>query len=133
MISFLSLGANIGDRHKTISAAISMIDSRIGTIVRRSSIIETEPQGFFSENKFLNLCIAVNTNLSPRELLYATQEIERVLGRTSKSIDNQYEDRLIDIDILLYGDIVLNDDDLVIPHPRMKERDFVMTPLKEIM
>ncbi len=109
-----------------------MLKNRVGTVVRQSSIIETEPQGFTSANKFLNLCIAIDTQLSPHELLTATQEIERALGRTTKSIDFQYTDRPIDIDILLYDDLTINEEDLIIPHPRMQERDFVMTPLKEI-
>ncbi len=132
MISFLSLGANIGDRRATLSAAIRMIENRVGSVVRVSNVIETEPQGFTSENKFLNLCISIDTTLSPRELLLTTQQIERELGRKKKSVNYQYEDRPIDIDILLYGDETINEPDLVIPHPRMKERDFIMTPLKEI-
>ncbi len=132
MISYLSLGANIGDRRATLASAIRMLKERVGNVVKVSSIIESEPQGFTSNNKFLNLCIAIDTQLSPRELLTITQEIERTLGRTTKSIDLHYTDRPIDIDILLYGDSVINEEDLIIPHPRMNERDFVMTPLKEI-
>ncbi len=133
MISYLSLGANIGDRRKTLLRAIDLINEGIGSVVRQSKIMETDPVGFSSKNKFLNLCIAVDTALSPQELLKATQEIERTLGRTRKSVNQEYQDRTIDIDILLYGDLAINEGNLQIPHPRMTERVFVMKPLKEIM
>ena len=101
-------------------------------MLRQSSLIETEPWGFESENKFLNGVILCETTLSPRQLLKATQRIERELGR-KKHISHLYKDRSIDIDILLYDDLVVDEPDLKIPHPLMHQRDFVMIPLNEIM
>ena len=105
----------------------------IGVVEREATAIETEPWGFSSPNMFLNSCVKVLTVLTPRQVLEATQHIERELGRTMKSVDGAYHDRIIDIDILLYDDISLNEPDLVIPHPHMQEREFVMIPLREIM
>ena len=83
--------------------------------------------------RFLNACVRVSTTLTPRQLLAATQQIERALGRTAKSAGGVYHDRVIDIDILLYDDLRVDEPDLKIPHPLMTERDFVMIPLREIM
>lgn len=133
MISYLSLGTNLGDRRTNLRRAVSLLGERAGRIVRQSSVIETDPVGFVSDHKFLNACVAIDTSLTPQELLRATQEIELAMGRTEKSAGQEYKDRLIDIDILLYGDTVVDEENLSIPHPRMLERDFVMTPLREIM
>ena len=130
---YLSLGANIGDRRAGIAAALELLGETVGRVVRRSSIIETEPWGFESENKFLNMCVALETDLSPHQLLVATQDIERRLGRKAKSAGGVYADRLIDIDILLYDDISVSTPEPTVPHPHMRERDFVMRPLMEIM
>lgn len=130
---YLALGSNLGNRHETIARAIRKIGVLIGDVVRQSTLIETEPWGFGSENKFVNGCICVTTDLSPRELLQMTQLIERELGRTEKSSEGVYHDRTIDIDILLYDDLTVDEPDLKIPHPLMKERDFVMVPLREIL
>lgn len=132
-ISYLSLGSNIGNRRKAIADAVELLGIHAGSIVRQSSLIETKPWGFSSEHNFLNCCIALHTELSPQALLEATQRIERLLGRTSKSAGGVYHDRTIDIDILTYGNVCVNTPDLHIPHPRMRERDFVMRPLREIM
>jgi 2-amino-4-hydroxy-6-hydroxymethyldihydropteridine diphosphokinase len=149
---YLGLGSNLGDREENICKAISLIDERVGKVLRQSSLIETEPWGFESSNRFLNGVILCETTLSPREVLKATQKIERELGRKKKSkvegrrskVEGQkptangqqpranYKDRPIDIDILLYDDWKVDEPDLKIPHPLMLERDFVMTPLKEI-
>ena len=129
----MSLGANLGDRKGNIKLAIKQISELIGPIVRQSALIETAPWGFNSANAFINAAVCSETSLSPREVLQATQDIERGLGRTTKSIDGQYHDRLIDIDILLYDDLHVNEPDLVIPHPHMNERQFVMQPLGEII
>lgn len=95
-------------------------------------MIETEPWGFKSKHKFLNGVILCETDKSPREVLALTQQIERDLGRTRKSRSSRYHDRPIDIDILLYDDLTIDEPDLRIPHPLMHERDFVMIPLNEI-
>jgi len=129
----MSLGANLGDRKGNIKLAIKQISELIGPVVRQSALIETAPWGFNSANTFINAAVCSETSLSPREVLQATQDIERALGRTTKSIDGQYHDRLIDIDILLYDDLHVSEPDLVIPHPHMNERQFVMQPLSEII
>ena len=123
----------MGDRKGNIKLAIKQISELIGPVVRQSALIETAPWGFNSANTFINAAVCSETSLSPREVLQATQDIERGLGRTTKSIDGQYHDRLIDIDILLYADLHVNEPDLVIPHPHMNERQFVMQPLSEII
>lgn len=130
---YLSLGSNLGDRRATMVRAIALIGERVGSVDRQSSFIETEPWGFQSSNRFLNMCVRVLTQLSPRELLDETKQIERQLGRTRKSVDGQYHDRPIDIDILMYDDLHIDQPDLVLPHPHMHERDFVMIPLREIL
>ena len=134
---YLGLGSNIGDRRQCIADAIRLISERVGTVLRQSSLIETEPWGFNSENRFLNGVILCETSLTPRQVLKATQKIERALGRRQKSIGADtdvpdYHDRPIDIDILLYDDLSVDEPDLKIPHPLMYERDFVMIPLNEI-
>ena len=162
---YLGLGSNLGDREANITCAIELIRKRVGLVIRQSSLIETEPWGFESENKFLNGVILVNTSLTPRQLLNTVKNIEwdmgrRPLGKSTayspkstvyslksiiyslKSIvyslqsylksKRRYSDRPIDIDILLYDDLVVDEPDLKIPHPLMEQRDFVMTPLNEI-
>ena len=129
---FLSLGSNLGDRRKNLESAISLIGSRAGDVTAVSSFIETKPVGFKSENRFVNCAVRIVTALDPFELLRITQQIERELGRTTKSVGGVYSDRTIDIDILLYGNAVIDTPELKIPHPQMRKRDFVMRPLKEI-
>lgn len=130
--TYLSLGSNLGDRHALLVQAIDLLARRVGRLVRCSSFIETEPWGFQSEHPFLNAVVLMRTDLTPRQLLTETQDIERRLGRTHKSCQGHYADRTIDIDILLYGDLRLATPELTIPHPRMCERDFVLRPLREI-
>ena len=134
---YLGLGSNLGDREEIIRKAISLIGERVGLVIRQSSLIETEPWGFESDNKFLNGVILCETTLTPRQVLRATQKIERELGKLRKHSTRRtplsiYHDRPIDIDILLYDDLTIDEPDLKIPHPLMHERDFVMIPLKEI-
>ena len=138
---FLGLGSNLGDRAENIRKAVLLIQERVGEVVRQSSLIETEPWGFESSNKFLNAVILCETTKTPREVLKETQKIERELGRKKKTTllshlspltSHLYSDRPIDIDILLYDDLTVNEPDLKIPHPLMHERDFVMIPLNEI-
>lgn len=132
-IAYLSLGSNLGDRHATMQSAILLLDKQAGTVDRVSSAIETEPWGFKSANKFLNMCVRITTTLSPEQLLATTKDIELQLGRTTKSVNGQYHDRPIDIDILTYDDLHINTPSLTLPHPHMHERDFVMIPLREIL
>lgn len=130
---YFSLGSNLGDRKHNIRHAVELIGERIGAVERVSSLYETEPWGFSSDNMFVNAAVCVFTKLSPRAILETTQNIERDMGRTAKSVSGQYHDRIIDIDILLYDDIEIDEPDLKIPHPLMHERDFVMKPLREIL
>ena len=130
---FLGLGTNLGDKETNMLNALEEIKRRIGEITSLSSFYASEPVGFESENLFLNAVCCVQNQLSPYEVLSATQDIERNLGRTQKSINREYHDRTMDIDILLYDNLCINTPELTIPHPFMKDRDFVMTPLKEIL
>ena len=127
---YLGLGSNQGDRAAQIARAIELIGERVGRVIRQSSVIETNPWGFTSGNKFLNCAILCETALLPFPLLRVTQQIERELGRHYKG--GAYRDRSIDIDILLYDDVTIDTPDLQIPHPLMEQRDFVMIPLNEI-
>ena len=128
----VSLGSNIGDKQQNIERAIALIDEKIGSVVKKSSFYTTEPVGFTSDNNFINAAIEVKTNLPIYRILKITQKIERLMGRTQKSSKGVYHDRIIDIDILIYGNKKIHSARLTIPHPRMYERDFVMQPLREI-
>ena len=146
---YLSLGSNLGQREENLRKAIRLIHERVGEVVRQSSFIETEPWGFESDHPFMNAAVLCLTEKSPREVLRLTQQIERDLGKSKehatqrsqivnrkssncKLSNCKYTDRPIDIDILLYDDLTVDEPDLQIPHPLMYERDFVMIPLKEI-
>lgn len=130
---YLGLGTNLGDKQKNLNDAIRMLGNQVGEVEKVSSVIETEPEGFKSDNMFLNAVVKVRTALSPFELLDITQDVEKSLGRKEKSSNGIYHDRVIDIDILLYDDINISTPRLVIPHPRMTQREFVMAPLAEIL
>lgn len=129
---YLGLGTNLGDKEANLHAAVEKINERIGEVTSLSAFYVTAPWGFSSENSFLNAACCVESNLSPLDLLKETQAIERELGRMKKSVAGNYSDRLIDIDLLLYGDLILHTPELEIPHPLMTERRFVMEPLVEI-
>ena len=129
---YLGLGTNLGDRQENLTRAIEALSLALGTCKAQSSFMETEPWGFESENGFLNCVVAFDTELTPTELLDTTERIERELGRTVKSTGGNYHDRLIDIDILLYGNTVIESERLTIPHPLMHLREFVLIPLAEI-
>lgn len=129
---FLGLGTNLGDKRKNLLTAVTNIEEKIGKVTSLSSFYETEPWGFESDNSFLNAALCVESSLEPIAILHILKEIEIEMGRTQKSVNNVYSDRPIDIDILLYDDIIMKTDELTIPHPLMTERDFVMKPLVEI-
>ena len=133
---YLGLGSNLGNRRALLKRAVRLIGERVGEVTRQSTFIETEPWGFESANKFLNAVIRCETDMTPREVLEATQQIERDMGRQKivhrTSSTRTYTDRPIDIDILLYDDLTVDEPDLKIPHPLMEQRDFVMIPLREI-
>ncbi len=130
---YLGLGTNLGNRQQNMVTACENIENLIGHIVRQSDFFETQPWGFQSDHAFLNAVVCCQTTCTPHELLLLTQQIERDMGRTQKSKDHVYHDRIIDIDILLYDHLTVNEPDLQIPHPLMRERDFVMKPLLEIL
>ena len=130
-IAYLSLGTNLGNKVANLLGAVKMIQSRIGSVVSISDFIITEPWGFKSDNRFMNAVISISTDFSPLELLHLTQDIERELGRKRKSLNGEYHDRIIDIDILFYDDIQINIPELTIPHPLMLQREFVMKPLRQ--
>jgi 2-amino-4-hydroxy-6-hydroxymethyldihydropteridine diphosphokinase len=129
-IVFLGIGTNLGNREKNLSEAISMIRENIGKVVKASSVFESEPWGFQSENKFLNMVVKIETKLSTSGLLGRILMIEAFLGRVRG--EKQYSSRVIDIDILFCEDIVIDEESLKIPHPRLHERRFVLIPLCEI-
>lgn len=129
---YFGLGSNLGDRGENLSNAIDQIEKRIGNIVASSAFYITEPVGFDSKHQFLNAVCCVDTQLNPLDVLKVTQEIERELGRLTKSEDFVYADRTIDIDLLLFDDQIIEMPDLIIPHPHLHERLFVLLPLAEI-
>ena len=138
---YLGLGSNLGNRQQNIENAVRLVQERVGQVVRQSSLMESKPWGFESSHNFLNAVILCQTTKTPHEVLMLTQQIERDLGRKKKSTrptvsqklsERQYADRPIDIDILLYDDLTVDEPDLKIPHPLMHKRDFVMKPLREI-
>lgn len=147
---YVSLGSNLGDREANIRAALTAMNRSFGRYVRLSSTIETEPWGFESANKFLNCCALYRVRrwsadlwLDSVHILGRLKEIEKRLGRELPPVLDEectdaegkriYSDRPIDIDILLYGDLRTKGSLITVPHPRMKERDFVMRPLLEIV
>lgn len=134
---YVGLGTNLGDKEQNLRDAVQKIEEQIGKVVSLSAFYVTAPWGFVSENSFLNAAACVETELPPLDVLRETQLIERELGRMKKSVNGVYSDRLIDIDLLLYEDLVLSvtspsGAELNLPHPLMTERDFVMKPLAEI-
>ncbi len=131
-LAYLSLGTNLGNKEENLHAAMQLIEEQIGNSVSQSALYISAPWGFTSENSFLNNAVAVETTLNPSELLHTTQDIERTLGRTHKTVSRQYSDRLIDIDILFYDSLVMDTPALTLPHPLLHQRLFVLSPLAEI-
>ena len=129
-ISYLMVGGNVGDRMKYLNRCIDLLRSDIGRITSMSAIYESEPWGFDDTQWFLNQVVVVETNLAPFALLEYIQRIEQTLGRLRTH--DGYHSRTMDIDILLYGNLVINTPELVIPHPRMAERMFVLQPMAEL-
>ena len=129
---YLGLGTNLGDKENNLNLAMDEIRKRVGEITSLSAFYATDPWGFDSQNSFLNAVCKAHTTLSPFEVLSTTQAIEKDLGRIRKSVGGQYSDRPIDIDILLYDNLIIDTPQLSIPHPLMHKRLFVMEPLTEI-
>jgi len=129
---FISLGSNLGNKRLHLITAMALLAEQAGEIVKVSGLYETAPWGFDSPHTFLNAAVQLETPMSPTDLLAVTQRIERELGRTNKTEGTNYHDRTIDIDILLYGDMIIETPELTIPHPSMSRRLFVMQPVAEI-
>jgi 2-amino-4-hydroxy-6-hydroxymethyldihydropteridine diphosphokinase len=126
---YLSLGSNVGNREHMLAEAQRLLEESNLRITRVSSVYETEPQDVTPQPWFLNLVLEVETGLFPMQLLARAQKIERQLGRERRSAKGP---RTIDIDILLFGDSVIDSPNLVVPHPRMAGRRFVLEPLAEL-
>jgi 2-amino-4-hydroxy-6-hydroxymethyldihydropteridine diphosphokinase len=127
---FLGIGTNLGEREENLKRAINSIGDNIGKVVRVSSVYETEPWGFSAENNFLNIVAEVETILTPSGLLGAILMIESQLGRHRE--EKQFTSRVIDIDILFYEDLIIDETILKIPHPHLHKRKFVLVPFSEI-
>ena len=148
MIIYFGIGTNLGNREENLRKAIELLHERVGECVACSSIYRSAPQGFVSENEFANVVAVCETHHSPEDILLITQQIEREMGRTEKSENGVYHDRIIDIDLLQAltqssspfeeenctegEEVVCKSKTLTLPHPRMQERDFVMIPLREV-
>lgn len=127
---YLGLGTNLGDREANLKTAVKKIAAEVGDVFILSSMYETEPWGFSSKDKFLNMVAGVETELSPSGLLGRVLMIEAVMGRLRDG--KEYSSRIIDIDILIYGDAKMKTKSLVIPHPLFHQRKFVLVPFCEI-
>jgi 2-amino-4-hydroxy-6-hydroxymethyldihydropteridine diphosphokinase len=130
IITYLIFGSNLGNRLELLEKAKQQVEKSIGNVLQSSSIYDTEPWGFVHKNWFLNIVMAINTNLEPFALLVEIKKIEASLGRIMEDV--RYTARLIDIDILFYDDLVLHTPELIIPHPEIPRRKFVLEPLTEI-
>lgn len=127
---FLLLGGNLGNKKVIFESVLSSLAEKVGMIENCSSVYETEPWGFQSDDLFWNQVIIMETNLSPEDALASTKQIEQILGRVRK--EDRYSSRIIDIDLLFYNDLIYQTSGLELPHPRLAERRFVLAPLAEI-
>lgn len=132
MSIFLSLGSNLGDRGENIKQALIALENWGMKVVRASSLYETEPIGFHDQSHFYNMVVRVQTDKTPEELLKILHAVELTLGRKRGLEEVRFGPRTIDIDILFYGDQILDKTGLIIPHPRLHERKFVLAPMAEI-
>lgn len=129
---FLSLGSNLGNKERNIEFSYKKIEELIGDIKSSSAFFYSSPVGFISENNFVNSVCEVTSYLDVDSIFATSQRIEKEMGRVGKSLNGVHSDRIIDIDILLINDLFINRPDLIIPHPRLHERSFVIIPLSEI-
>lgn len=129
---YIGLGSNSGNKKENLTRAIEALSLALGSPAACSSFMESEPWGFESDNNFVNCVVAFDTDVAPLALLDTTELIERQLGRTSKSANGQYCDRIIDIDILFYSSEIIECERLTVPHPLLHQRPFVLAPLNEI-
>ena len=148
MVIYLGIGTNLGNRDANLQTALQLLDERVGERLACSSVYRSAPQGFVSDNEFANIVAVYETEYSPEEVLLLTQQMEREMGRTEKSVNGVYHDRVIDIDLLQAltpssspfkgenlmesEEVVCKSETLTLPHPRMQEREFVMIPLREV-
>lgn len=128
---YLSLGSNVGDRYQHLLNALAELSNQVGTVKLISNTYENPPSGFQADQDFLNLCAEVYTELPPQDLLIVLKQIEKQLGR-SKSSSEGYSSRSIDIDIILYDDLIVKSKKLTIPHAHFRKRMFVLKPLNDI-
>jgi len=130
--AYLALGGNVGDSRAVLARAVALLcDGTQVRLLSRSDDYRTPPWGVTEQPSFVNLCIAVETSLSPQQLLARAHEVERALGR-DRAREQRWGPRTADIDIIAYDDVSLNDENLILPHPRLFERAFVLVPLAEI-
>ncbi len=129
---FLAFGSNLGNKEQNILSAYEKTEERIGEIISRSAFYVTKPEGFDSENSFINTVCRIETDRDVRDVFNIIRNIEVEIGRTSKSANGKYTDRIIDIDILMYDNLVIDEPDLIVPHPRFHQRKFVLEPFSEI-
>jgi 2-amino-4-hydroxy-6-hydroxymethyldihydropteridine diphosphokinase len=132
---YLSLGSNLGDRVRHLEDALGQVGEELGSLGKVSGIYESEPWGYSSDHSFCNCCISVHTKLEPLTAQETIIRIEKGMGRERSSSDKKrkgYTDRIIDIDLLLYGDRQYDHPRLVLPHPALADRRFVLLPLNEI-
>jgi len=127
---YISLGGNIGDKRANFKQVREIIAAQFGNILEESSLYETPPWGFCSENYFWNQAMCIETEFEADEMLLRFKEIEKSFGQ--KSMDERYTDRAMDLDILYFGNVVIESEVITIPHPRIQERKFVLIPLVEI-
>ncbi len=135
----LLVGGNLGDVKQTLQNVQRLVNERIGAVLRCSHRYESEPWGFKSENRFSNQALELSTDLTPHEVLDATQLIERELGRNhaAEAVERaaggeRYASRTVDIDIMFYDEEIISDERLTVPHPLMAEREFALVPMAEI-
>jgi 2-amino-4-hydroxy-6-hydroxymethyldihydropteridine diphosphokinase len=129
---YLSLGSNLGDKEMNLEKTMFHLQEKLGEIIVQSSLFYSKAFEFQSESDFVNNVILIQTNYDAFEILKITQEIEKEIGRKLKSTDKNYQDRIIDIDILYYNDEIIDEKDLKIPHPEILKRNFVYEPLLQI-
>ncbi|MGV3630947.1 MAG: 2-amino-4-hydroxy-6-hydroxymethyldihydropteridine diphosphokinase [Bacteroidota bacterium] len=129
----LGLGSNLGDKLENLEQALSALGQSVGNITLRSGFYASKAHGFVSENDFVNLVAELETVLSAREVLSKTEAIELESGRKNKSANKEYQDRLIDIDILFFNDEIIDEKYLHVPHKNLYHRKFVLVPLVEIL
>lgn len=129
---FLSLGSNLGDRIINFQLAVNHIEREIGAVINKSSVYETEAWGQVNLNSFLNQVLELQTDLESDTLMQKCLNIEQEMGRQRSESINLYENRIIDIDILFYGDKILKNSDLEIPHYALHKRQFILIPLNEL-